>query len=76
MSEQLVPSWVTEWYGNDPVGQRMAIANFLRPKTTVAERLAAQAYAARRANQPASPPCMKCGRFAFPKPRICFWCQQ
>lgn len=66
-----VPEWVTDgWYANNPGAQQSAIARFRMPVCTDAEREAARSFV----REPAAP-CTGCGRFAFAKPTMCFWCR-
>lgn len=68
-----VPSWVIDgWYANNPEKQQLAIARYFTPVTTPAER-----ELARLPNCSAHLPtfaCMDCGKFAFSKPTLCYWC--
>lgn len=68
-----VPKWVTDgWYDNNPGLQQLAIERFAMPVTTPAERAAARAP-----NCHAGIPtfaCIDCGKFAFSKPTLCYWC--
>jgi hypothetical protein len=65
-----VPAWVTEGWGQDWMGLKLAILHYQQPASTPAERRANAAYA------PSAPTfgCSSCGRFAFAHPTICFWC--
>jgi hypothetical protein len=65
------PAWVTVGYADDPVGLRAAIARWYIPKTTPEERAAAAAFVAGETF-----PCTSCGRFAFARPRACYWCSR
>ena len=68
--ETVVPAWVTEGYGEDVHARRLAVVRYQAPATTARERAAAKAFT------PAVPtlPCASCGKFAFAKPTICYWC--
>lgn len=66
-----VPQWVIDgWYSNNAEKQRLAIIHFHHPVTTAAERAKAKAYKP----DGISYACASCGKFAFNRPRICFWC--
>lgn len=71
VSPRRVPVWVTDFYTNDPHGQRLAIERYCKPVTTYAERMAAQAFVPERANLTG---CTSCGRFSFVVPTLCYWC--
>lgn len=67
-----VPSWVTEpWYGSDAMGQHLAMLRYHMPVTTLAERTAAAEFVAGETFA-----CTSCGKFAFARPRPCFWCMR
>jgi len=68
-----VPTWVTDgWFASDAHGQKLAALRYLMPTSTPAERQANAAYA------PAAPTfgCSSCGRFAFARPTLCYWCRE
>lgn len=71
MRRPRVPTWVTEWFANDPFGQKLAVNRYHQPVTTEAERMAASTFTLERGIG-----CTSCGRFAFPKPTLCYWCQR
>jgi hypothetical protein len=65
-----VPAWVTKgYYEGDPGGLRLAIRRYREPHSTEAERADVAAYVAGETF-----PCTSCGRFAFARPRACYWC--
>lgn len=71
MRERGAPSWITEWFTNDPHGQRLAVSRYSLDVCTEAERAAARAFVLERSH-----PCTACGRFAFPEPTLCYWCRR
>lgn len=54
----------------DLYADRVRAVHRLMPKTTPAEREASRAFIL----APTSLPCAGCGKFAFARPTICFWC--
>jgi hypothetical protein len=68
--EMKAPAWVTEGYGTDAVGRRLAAWRYNQPHTTQAERDASREYV-----NGETWPCSSCGRHAFNEPgRVCYWC--